>query len=175
MSVPSEPEGFRDFVHTQSPRLLRTAWLLTGGDLAHAEDLVQIALARTWPRFERLVRNGDPTAYVRRVLINAHRQAWRKHARHEVLRAEGVDRADAFDAFDALDERERISGALAALPRRQRAVIVLRFVEDLSEAETADLLHCTVGTVKSQTAKARIALRRSLGDGPLTIDRSSSD
>ena len=144
-------EQFEAFVAGSSRRLLRTAYLLTH-DHALAEDLVQTALAKSWFAWSRIV--GDPEPYVRKVLVNTYASWWRRRwtGEHptEVLPETGVDGpADRTDLWAALER----------LPRRQRAVIVLRYFEDLTEAETARLLDCTIGTVKSQTSKAFAKLR----------------
>jgi RNA polymerase sigma-70 factor (sigma-E family) len=152
----AEPDGFDAFVVARSPALLRFGWLLTG-NRATAEDLVQAALMRTWARWGRLdsVEGAEP--YVRRVMVTQYATWWRRRWRAEVPTETLPDRAD---APPDLDLRESVRTALGSLPRRQRAVVVLRYVEDLSVAETARILGCTAGTVKSQTAKALGTLRR---------------
>jgi RNA polymerase sigma-70 factor (sigma-E family) len=154
-----EPDGFRDFVVARSPALLRAAWLLTG-DHATAQDLVQAALARTWPRWGRLERAENAEAYVRRVMVTTYATWWRRRWRGEVATAEPPDQPAGGDPFAAADLRDAVRVALDELPRRQRAVIVLRYFEDLTEAQTAHALGCTVGTVKSQASKAIARLRR---------------
>ncbi|HVB28002.1 MAG TPA: SigE family RNA polymerase sigma factor [Mycobacteriales bacterium] len=162
-----EPEGFRDFVAARSPALLRTAWLLTG-DWARAEDLVQTALAKVWPRWDTIHRSDDPEVYVRRVLVTTQATWWRRHWRAEVPTALIPDAATAHDAYEQAETRAAVLHALRQLPRRQRAVIVLRFYEDLTETQTARVLDCSVGTVKSQTAKALTKLRAQPGLSPVT-------
>jgi RNA polymerase sigma-70 factor (sigma-E family) len=152
----AEPDGFDAFVVARSPALLRFGWLLTG-NRATAEDLVQAALMRTWVRWGRLESIAGAEPYVRRVMVNLHANWWRRRWRGEVPTDALPDRAD---AGPDLELRESVRTALASLPRRQRAVIVLRYVEDLSVTETAAILGCTSGTVKSQTAKALGTLRR---------------
>lgn len=153
----SEPEGFRDFVVARSPALVRSAWLLTGNE-ATAQDLVQTALAKTWSRWARVTRDS-PEAYVRRVMVSTY-LTWNRRRWHgEVAVASVPDQTDACDAFAQADLRQSLGAALRTLPRRQRAVVVLRFFDDLTEAQAADVLGCAVGTVKSQTAKALTRLR----------------
>lgn len=154
-----EPDGFGEFVAARSPALLRAAWLLTGNH-ATAQDLVQTALARTWPRWDQLDRVENAEAYVRRVMVTTYATWWRRRWRAEVATAEPPDRPAADDPFAAVDLRAEVRTALAGLPRRQRAVIVLRYFADLTEVQTAEALGCTVGTVKSQAAKALTRLRR---------------
>ncbi|BEP13963.1 SigE family RNA polymerase sigma factor [Acidothermaceae bacterium B102] len=153
-----EPDGFREFVASRSRALTRTAWLLTG-DWFAAEDLVQTSLAKTWPRWERLVQDGAPELYVRRVMINTYATWWRRRWRHEVATQDLPDAVDRDDVYAQVDLRSVLSAALAGLPNRQRATIVLRFMDDLTEAQTAEVLGCSIGTVKSQTAKALTHLR----------------
>jgi RNA polymerase sigma-70 factor (sigma-E family) len=154
----SDAAGFRDFVAARSPALVRTAWMLTGNQ-ATAEDLVQTALAKTWTRWSRIERQDAPEAYVRRVMVSTF-LTWNRRRWHaEIPVATVPDRATDGDAFGDADRRRSVFAALRALPRRQRAVIVLRFLEDLTEAQTAEALGCSVGTVKSQSAKALTRLR----------------
>jgi RNA polymerase sigma-70 factor (sigma-E family) len=154
----SEPDGFRDFVVGRSPSLVRSAWLLTGSE-AMAQDLVQTALAKTWVRWGRVTRQDAPEAYGRRVMFSTYLTWRRRRWRDEVAVAAVPDRADARDAFADADVRQSVHEALRLLPRRQRAVVVLRFFDDLTEAQAAEALDCSVGTVKSQTAKALTKLR----------------
>jgi RNA polymerase sigma-70 factor (sigma-E family) len=148
-------EAFAAWVASRQRRLQRAAWLLTG-DQSSAEDLVQEAMAKTWRHWRRVSSADDPDAYVRRVLVNTfvsgRRRRWR--AEHPVERLPET----ATPAADS-DTRIAVARALAKLPRRQRGVVVLRFFEDLSVAETALALGCPEGTVKSTTAKALAALR----------------
>ncbi|MGH3265211.1 MAG: SigE family RNA polymerase sigma factor [Trebonia sp.] len=153
-----EPDGFREYVAVRQDALLRLARMLTG-DWQAAEDLVQTTLERVWPRWERLAAHGDPHAYVCRVLVNAHTKSRWRRWRGELPHADVPDHADKADAYAASDLRELVIGLLPSLPPRQRTVLVLRFYEDLTEAATAEALGCTVGTVKSQTAKGLAKLR----------------
>jgi RNA polymerase sigma-70 factor (sigma-E family) len=153
----NEPDGFQAYVAARQGDLLRLARMLTG-DWASAEDLVQVSLERVWPRWSRVVREGDPDAYVRRVLVYAHLKAGRRRWRGELPFAEVPDRIGN-DPFEGADMRQTVQALLPSLPPRQRAVLVLRFYADLTESAVADLLGCSVGTVKSQTAKGLRNLR----------------
>ncbi|MFI9585114.1 SigE family RNA polymerase sigma factor [Streptomyces sp. NPDC052236] len=153
----SDRSGFDEYVVRRSPWLLRTAYLLTG-EVAGAEDLVQTALAKAWPVWSRI--GDDPDAYVRTVLVNTQRRWWRRRWRDEVPADELPDGSvRQVDAMAAVDEREVLWRALRRLTRGQRAVLVLRYFEDLTEAETARVLGCSVGSVKSQNSKALARLR----------------
>ena len=148
--------AFADFVAGRGQALQRTAFLLTG-DWALAEDLLQTALARAYPRWDRIARD-DPEAYVRRILVNTWSSWWRRRWRGE-LPTEELPESAAPDAYAEADRRGAVRDALSRLPRKQRAVIVLRFHEDMSETQVASLLGISVGTVKSQAAKALAKLR----------------
>ncbi|PJE94648.1 SigE family RNA polymerase sigma factor [Streptomyces carminius] len=143
--------GFEEFVTARGPRLLRVAWLLTG-DAHLAEDLLQTVLARMWPRWHRIA-DENPEAYARKALVNTSTSWWQRRWHGELPHGELPERA-ADDAFAAVDLEHSLAAAVRLLPPRQRAVIVLRYFEDLSVAETARLLGCRPGTVKSQAAKA---------------------
>jgi RNA polymerase sigma-70 factor (sigma-E family) len=149
---------FEEFVAARSQALLRSAYLLTG-DAGKAEDLLQTALAKTWRHWDRANQSGHGEAYVRRVLYTTYASWWRRRWRGEVPTAELPEKSDTKDAYSQAAERATLMCALAELPRGQRAVLVLRFFEDRTEAETAKLLAISVGTVKSQTARALAQLR----------------
>ena len=153
----TRPE-FADYVGGRGQALQRTAYLLTG-DWALAEDLLQTALARIYPRWDRIVRD-DPDAYVRKVLVNTWSSWWRRKWRGEVPSDALVDTAG-MDPYAEADRRRAVAAALAALPPKQRATVVLRFHEDMTEAQVAAVLGVSIGTVKSQTAKALAKLRSS--------------
>lgn len=159
----ADRSGFEEFVAYSSPRLARVAYLLTR-DWPTAEDLVQTALTKAWFAWPRL--HDDPSAYVRKILVNTYLSWWRRRWRGEVPTAELPDHPGTRDETRAVDDRDALWAALGRLPRRQRAVVVLRYFEDLSEVEVADLLGCSVGTVKSQASKALAKLRvdRSLAE-----------
>jgi RNA polymerase sigma-70 factor (sigma-E family) len=154
---PAPPDGFAEFVAARSHALLRCAWLLTC-DTGRAEDLLQIALARSWQHWGRIAQ-GNPEAYVRRVLFTTYLTWWRRRWRAEVPSAALPERAGAEDVAADSAGRDGLRRALAGLTRRQRAVIVLRYVEDRSVAETAELLGCSAGTVKTVAFRALNALR----------------
>ncbi|GAA0251461.1 SigE family RNA polymerase sigma factor [Cryptosporangium japonicum] len=151
---------FAGFVREHRVDLVRTARLLSSGDPHRAEDLVQTALVRAYTAWSR-VRNSDhPVAYVRRSIVNAHidesRRPWWRRERSVALPPDtSVTTADD-------DLGEAVRSALASLPPKMRAVIVLRHWLDLSVEQTADWLGCTQGTVKSQNAKAVAKLRHLL-------------
>jgi RNA polymerase sigma-70 factor (sigma-E family) len=148
-------EGFDSFVVARGPALLRTAYLLTG-DRQLAEDLVQTSLASTarhWPR----VRSGSPEAYVRQAMVRENVSRWRRRKVAEVV-MERVPEQVA-DVRDDLDQRLVLDAALQQLTPRQRAVLVLRFYDDLTEQQAAHALGCSVGTVKSQVHRALGRLR----------------
>lgn len=151
-------EGFREFVSARSTALQRTAWLLTG-DWALAQDLVQAALARTWQRWDRVRRRDAPELYVRQVMLSIYATWWRRKWRGEVPTGELPERPHGNDAYTGVELRVAITAALGKLSRRQRAVLVLRYFDDLTESQTAAVLGCTVGTVKSHSAKALSRLR----------------
>jgi RNA polymerase sigma-70 factor (sigma-E family) len=146
-------ESFTRWAEQRQLRLLRTAVLLTG-DHQRAEDLVQEALTKVALRWRRL-RDGNPDAYARTVLVRDNVSWWRRH-RNEVVRE--VDDRRASPSHEAPSERRLVlADALARLAPRQRACVVLRYLEDLPEREVAEALGVSVGTVKSQT---HLALRR---------------
>ena len=155
----ADRSGFDEFVATRSPALLRTAYLLTG-DHGLAEDLLQTALAKCWFAWGRI--DGPPEPYVRRALATTYATWWRRRWRGERPTGQLPDRGDPA-ATSHVDDRDALWRALGALPRRQRAVVVLRYYEDLSEAETAELMGCSTGTVKSQLSAALGKLRERVG------------
>jgi RNA polymerase sigma-70 factor (sigma-E family) len=158
-------EGFREFVQARLPRLSRAAYLLTGGH-EQAEDLLQSALIRVATRWSRVAGAGDPEAYVRKILYHEHIRLWRKRRFLEQPTG-SVPEVGGRDETDRAVARLVLEQALAKLTRRQRAVIVLRYFEDLSEIATAKAMGCSVGTVKSQTSHALKRLRQlapELGD-----------
>ena len=156
--------SFEEFVRGRSAPLFRLALLLTEQNRAEAEDLLQIALERAYRRRSSLSRDRSPEPYVRQVLVNASIDRWR------ILRRRGEQRLDASDPGPPVDDRtgqianrDLLMRALAALPPRQRAVLVLRYWEDLPEAEIARTLGCGVGTVKSQASRGLARLRELAG------------
>ena len=154
----AETEGFAQFVEARQRALQRTAWLLTG-DWAVAEDLVQTALVRSWPRWERIRRRDDPEVYVRRAMVNTW-ASWRRRRWWGERPTETVpDTQAAGDVATEVTVRITVQGALRSLTARQRAVLVLRVYDDLTEAQVAHVVGCTVGTVKSTMARAVARLR----------------
>lgn len=152
-------EQFRRFVAARSGGLLRTAYLLAG-NLADAEDLLQTALARTYLRYDRIRDPGALEAYVRRTLLTTQLSVWRRRRRGaEYPSAAPPERGAEEPGYGAAADRDALWQALGRLGPRQRAVVVLRYYEDCSEAETAALLGISPGTVKSQAARALSALR----------------
>jgi RNA polymerase sigma-70 factor (sigma-E family) len=168
MSERRRDSSFEEFVATCSTRLMRSAYLLCG-DRQLAEDLLQVTMMRTARRWAVACR--APEAYARRVLLNAARDHARRRRRRvgEVLSdatapIPGEPRAGA-DHADAVAGRDEVLEALAALPQRQREVIVLRFYGELSVAETAEAIGASDGTVMSYTSRALTRLRGLLGEG----------
>jgi RNA polymerase sigma-70 factor (sigma-E family) len=153
------PGEFSEFAHGRWPGLVRLAYGITG-DRGLAEDLAQTALAGAYASWPRVCRAGDPDAYLRRILLNAHRRGFRRRRVTEQLQAAVPDFALA-DPAERHQDRSVIIAALLTLPPRQREVVVLRFWLDLTETQVAATLGCTVGTVKSQTSRALAKLRRS--------------
>lgn len=136
--------------------LLRTAWLLTGDEQA-AQDLVQAALMHCWPRWHK-IESAGADAYVRQAMVNQFR-SWNRRRWTTEVPTEALPEPAAVTAWEPNEATETLRAALRSLPARQRATLVLRFFLDMSERQTADALHCSVGTVKSQTAKALSRLR----------------
>jgi RNA polymerase sigma-70 factor (sigma-E family) len=150
--------GFREFVDHRSSALLTTAVLLCGGDRHAGEDLLQNALVKAVGRWRRI---DDPEAYVRRVLYRQQVSRWRlKWPRREISVAEPPDSGpEGGGTEDRVATRLLMREALAALTHRQRTVLVLRYYEDLPEGEVAQLLGCSVGTVRSTTHRSLAKLR----------------
>jgi RNA polymerase sigma-70 factor (sigma-E family) len=150
-------EGFDEFVVGRSTRLLRTAFLLTQ-DWAAAEDLLQTSLVKAWSAWKRV--EGDPEPYVRRIMVNTHASWWRRRWRGERPSEDLPEPPpDGADPHGQVGDRDELWRALRRLPERQRAVLVLRYFEDLSEAEAASLLGISTGTVRSQASRALARLR----------------
>jgi RNA polymerase sigma-70 factor, ECF subfamily len=154
-------EEFREFVAARSAALLRTAYLLAG-DWATAEDLLQTALTKTYLAWKRLGEIEAVEPYARRVLVNTATSWWRRRW-HGERPTETLPERAAPDQIEEQLERDALWRHVKALPSRQRAVLVLRFYEDLTEAQTAALLDISTGTVKSQTSRALNTLRQRLG------------
>ena len=152
---------FSEYMQARQPALLRTAYLLTG-DRHTAEDLVQTALAKLYLSWDKVQRQDSLDGYVRRILVNEHNSLWRRAwKKRETTTSELPDQpaepqAPSHDA--------ELWALVQTLPRKQRAAVVLRYYEQLSEAETAAVLVVSVGTVKSQTSRALAALRTRMSD-----------
>jgi RNA polymerase sigma-70 factor (sigma-E family) len=156
---------FRIFVQGIAASLHRTAYLLCG-DWHQADDLVQEALAKAYSHWRKVQRADSPSAYVRRILINESRRSWRRNRNHAVRPDDaGVTEPAVSDMSDRVVNRAELVEALRSLTARQRATVVLRFLEGLSERETAAALGCSEGTVKSQTSRALIKLKSVLNRG----------
>jgi RNA polymerase sigma-70 factor (sigma-E family) len=151
-----DSEDFKTFAASRWPGLVRLAFGLTG-DRWLAEDIAQTALARAYVAWRRVSRADDPDAYVRRILVNASNRRFR---RHRVTEQPG-------ELPDLVGERAALLAALRQLPPRQRAVIVLRYWQDLTDAQIAAALGCSPGTVRSQLSRALAKLRANpaLGEG----------
>src|SRR5215467_1401089 len=150
------PPGFEEFVNIRSARLLRAAYQLTH-DWGQAEDLMQTALAKAWRAWSRLSGEADPEPYVRKIMFNTYASWWHRRRHHEAPTADLPDPATAPAADARIGERDEVWRALGRLTRKQRAVIVLRFFHDMSEAQAAEVLDCSIGNVKSQTSRALAA------------------
>lgn len=153
-----EAGDFAQFVEAREGALRRSAWLLTG-DWGLAEDLVQTALARSWPRWERINRRDDPEVYVRRVMVNTWVTWSRRRWRGEKASAAVPEVPAAGDVAGEVAMRIALRDALKTLTSRQRAVLVLRVYDDLPEAQVARILGCSAGTVKSAMSRALARLR----------------
>ena len=156
-------EAFSAYVAARQHALVRTAFLLTG-DHHSAEDLVQAALARTYLAWGRIRDGHAIDAYVRRTMINEHTSWWRRAWRHRERSTAELPEPPAAADPD-VGERDEVWELVRTLPPRQRAVVVLRFYEDLTEADTADALGCSVGNVKSQASRALATLRKRISAG----------
>ncbi len=159
-------EGFSAFVGSRYPALVRYGVLLTG-DRGHGEDLVQSALVKTYRAWSRLYPEGQPEAYTRTVM---ERMAWRmvrRRWRGELPTADLPERATDGDAYAERDRADAVLQALRTLPAQQRVVLILRYWAGLTEAEIAERLGCSAGTVKSRASRAVAFLRASalLDDG----------
>lgn len=153
---PRAEEEFTRFVADRTAALLRVAHVLTGDQHA-AEDLVQTALAKAMLRWRHIEEH--PEAYVRRVLYHEYISGWRWRRRRPETPMADLPERGAGDVTDAAHDRMVLRAALLRLPPRQRAVIALRYLDDLSERETAELLGCSTGTVASQASRALAKLR----------------
>jgi len=150
---------FCEYVAARQHALVRTAYLLTS-DLHSAEDLVQIALAKAYLSWGKLRDPRAVDAYVRRIMINEHTSWWRRAWRHRERSTDVLPEKPGNELDPAqFSERDQMWELVQTLPPRQRATVVLRFYEDMSEADIAQVLTCSIGTVKSQTSRALTTLR----------------
>ncbi len=156
--VQDSEEEFRMFVRAEQAALFKVALLLSG-DRGVAEDLVQTAFVRTYSRWEKL-RNENPAAYARRIIANANIDRWRRDRGREVL-TDTIPEQSRPDESRRVDDHDAVVKALAELSERERKVVVLRYLADLSEADTAAALGIPQGTVKSVTNRAVAKLRAS--------------
>jgi RNA polymerase sigma-70 factor (sigma-E family) len=160
----SDRVSFEQFVEGSSARMLTLAILLTGHNKADAEDLLQTVLERAYRRWRRICRTGDPARYVRQMLVNAAVDRWRLLRRRPEQPLGPDDSVPSVrfarpDEAAAVADQDLLWRALALLPPGQRAVLVLRYYEDLTEAQTAAVLGCSVGSVKTQSFRALTKLR----------------
>ncbi|GAB3663109.1 SigE family RNA polymerase sigma factor [Actinocorallia lasiicapitis] len=154
--------SFTAFVRGSGTRLLRFAVALCG-DREQAEDALQSVLERVYPRWQKIVAHGDPEWYVKRGVVNELKDGWRRRKRRpEELGIDAELDGGTYTPFDAFVTRDAVRRAMTGLPTGQRTVIVLRYWEGLSEAETARLMGVSVGTVKSQGHRAMRTLRSTL-------------
>jgi RNA polymerase sigma-70 factor (sigma-E family) len=170
VTTESRRREFEHFVAESSDPLLRTAYLIVW-DLSEAEDLVQeclLTVARRWPRVRRM---QHPRAYARRVLVNLALDGRRRRARRrqelEAPPSAWERRSDEHGTMAGVEVRRDLVDALATLPPRQRAVLVLRYFEDLTEAQVASVLGCSVGTVKSTASRGLARLQASMAPEPM--------
>jgi RNA polymerase sigma-70 factor (sigma-E family) len=162
------PLTFEEYVAARGPALVRFAVLLTGDD-HRAEDLVQDALTKAYLRWSRIRRADDPDVYLRRLVLNGSRSWWRRRANREVPAELGTggaaDRAAPGDVGGEAAERDALWRLISALPEQQRAVVVLRYYEDLDDATIARVLDCSTVTVRTHAMRALQKLRGHYPDG----------
>ncbi|GAA3217039.1 SigE family RNA polymerase sigma factor [Actinocorallia longicatena] len=163
--------AFTQFVRTRGLGLLRFATALSG-DRHHAEDVLQNVLERAYPRWAKIAAHGDPEWYLRRSIVNAVKDGWRaKQRRPEIVGLPEEGWEASYLPFDAVVTRDAVRRALNNLPQGQRTVVVLRYWEGLTEAETAQIMGVSLGTVKSQGHRAVRALREQLALQEQTMAR----
>lgn len=156
-------DDFEAWMRSRQRRLLATAYLLTG-DAHSAEDLVQTTLAKVYLAWDRVSAAHSIDAYARRMLVNEHTSGWRRLWRQREVVTDTSGHAGSVPAAEYDGVGDALWKAVRALPERQRAVVVLRYYEQLSEKETADVLGVSTGTVKSQASRALATLRTHLGE-----------
>ena len=170
---PDDEDRFTDFVRAHSATLFRTAYLLTG-DYQRAEDLLQTTLARVYQRWHRVEAMDRPIGYARRVLVNQAASWWRRRSSRESTLLL-LDEPVWAGRMDEVAEHQRVWSAVLSLPPRQRAVTVLRYYEDLSEAEIAEILAIAPGTVKSHSHAAARRLAELLGEPAVRPGRPAEE
>jgi RNA polymerase sigma-70 factor (sigma-E family) len=154
--------GFEEYVRTRGAALVRFARLVAGDDQL-GEDLAQEVLARAYPRWHRIVRSDRPEVYLRRAVVNARATWWRRLSNREQPReAAGRELPAGGDPSGPAGERDAMWREVSRLPVRQRAVVVLRYYEDLDDASTAEILGCSTATVRTHAMRALAALRERL-------------
>lgn len=163
----TDVDDFTSFVRVHERALIRTTWAITG-DRGAGEDVAQVAFERVWHRWGRLSAAGDPWAYTQRVAVNQAISLLRRRRRgREGIFAEVPEQADREVDLRTVESRSMAELWLSVLPPRQRAVVVLRYLCDIPVEETAQILRCSPGTIKSQTAKALDHLRREFAGHPV--------
>ncbi|MFD0524309.1 SigE family RNA polymerase sigma factor [Paractinoplanes durhamensis] len=160
---------FDDYVRLRGARLVQLARLLIR-DRHLAEDLVQEVLSKAFVRWKKISAAGDPDMYVRRMLINSNISWWRRRSSSEIVTATIGDRSDDADLGDRTAGQDAAWRLIAELPPRQRATIVLRYFEDLSDERIAEILEISTVTVRSQAMRALEKLRRQLEQSPASIE-----
>jgi RNA polymerase sigma-70 factor (sigma-E family) len=157
--------AFEEFVKDRSMALFRTAYLIAG-DIHHAEDLLQAGLEKAYRSWERISEMDQPEAYVRRIVINLANDRWRGRRYLKEVAYDDTVGGAAADDMAIVDLRQVLIAQLRRLPVAMRTVLVLRYWEGLSEAETAAELGCSIGTVKSQASRGLSRLRAASGRWP---------
>jgi RNA polymerase sigma-70 factor (sigma-E family) len=164
---------FEEYVQQRGPALIRLACLLVGHRQL-AEDLVQEVLARAYVRWSRVVRADHPDLYLRRMLVNLHASWWRRRSSHETVGVPEYEEVPSRAPEAEIAERDALWRLILTLPKKQRAVVVLRYYEDLDDASIAEILDCSQVTVRTHVMRALAALRQRLAESspPVTL-RSS--
>ena len=153
----SRDEEFAAYMQARQASLMRTAYLLTG-DRHNAEDLVQTSLAKLYLAWDKVRERDSIDGYVRRIMVNEHNSLWRRGWKKREYATETLPERQVVDEYDD-GQSSALWAVVQTLPRKARAVVVLRYYEQLTEAETAEILGISVGTVKSQTSRALATLR----------------
>ncbi|PRX43101.1 RNA polymerase sigma (SigV) subunit [Nonomuraea fuscirosea] len=161
-------DGFDSFVVHRYDRLRHSAFLLTG-DLGTAEDVVQSALAKAWVAWGRIKSNPD--SYVYRIVVNTHISWWRRKWRNELPSVDVPDHPDPHDFTIEVERRQTLLAAIGGLSRRQRAIVVLHYFEQLTLTQCAEVLGCSLGTVKTQLGRALKRLRVDPAIQPAEVER----